>query len=281
MNDPHLALLEFFPSSKDIFKDVAIADGLSIVLKNMEKNECGFTYKYSVDGKVITIQANNPGNDMFSLNPQDNEIIKRLDNAIKSFGCLHDSILPRNLFSIESDFVEKNPSLVKEYNDGDYYNPETEIKLFTNDKSGKSGRARWYIADKNVITSGSEYLNKWKVIVSSANAGGQKRSNQIAIVDNHSAFGRSRVALKTFATEKEAQNFFRYATSEIIRFAFLLTDESLTSLAKKVPDLLDYSDRNGVIDYSDNINTQLYTLFGIDDKNRQHIQKILASKKSD
>lgn len=246
MNDPHLALLEFFPCSKDIFKDVAIADGLSIVLKNMEKKEYGFTYKYSVDGKTITVQANNPGNDMFSLNPQDNEIIKRLDNAIKSFGCLHDSILPRNLFSIESDFVEKNPSLVKEYNDGDYYNPETEIKLFTNDKAGKSGRARWYIADKNVITSGSEYLNKWKVIVSSANAGGQKRSNQIAIVDNHSAFGRSRVALKTFATEKEARNFFKYATSEVIRFAFLLTDESLTSLAKKVPDLLDYTDTNSL-----------------------------------
>ena len=278
MNDPHLALLEFFPCSKDIFKDVAIADGLSIVLKNMEKKECGFTYKYSVDGKVITIQANNPGNDMFSLNPQDNEIIKRLDNAIKSFGCLHDSILPRNLFSIESDFVEKNPSLVKEYNDGDYYNQETEIKLFTNDKAGKSGRARWYIANKNVITSGSEYLNKWKVIVSSANAGGQKRSNQIAIVDNHSAFGRSRVALKTFATEKEAINFFKYATSEIIRFAFLLTDESLTSLAKKVPDLLTYSDENGIIDYNNDINTLLYELFRIDKKNQQHIREILASK---
>lgn len=244
----------------------------------MEKKECGFTYKYSVDGKVITIQANNPGNDMFSLNPQDNEIIKRLDNAIKSFGCLHDSILPRNLFSIESDFVEKNPSLVKEYNDGDYYNPETEIKFFTNDKAGKSGRARWYIANKNVITSGSEYLNKWKVIVSSANAGGQKRSNQIAIVDNHSAFGRSRVALKTFATEKEAINFFKYATSEIIRFAFLLTDESLTSLAKKVPDLLTYSDENGIIDYNNDINTLLYELFRIDKKNQQHIREILASK---
>lgn len=272
MNDPHLALLEFFPCSKDIFKDVAIADGLSIVLKNMEKKEYGFTYKYSVDGKTITVQANNPGNDMFSLNPQDNEIIKRLDNAIKSFGCLHDSILPRNLFSIESDFVEKNPSLVKEYNDGDYYNPETEIKLFTNDKAGKSGRARWYIADKNVITSGSEYLNKWKVIVSSANAGGQKRSNQIAIVDNHSAFGRSRVALKTFATEKEARNFFKYATSEVIRFAFLLTDESLTSLAKKVPDLLDYTDTNSLIDYDKDINTQLYKLLGIDENGQKYIQ---------
>ena len=279
MNDPHLALLEFFPCSKDIFKDVAIADGLSIVLKNMEKNECGFTYKYSVGGKTITIQANNPGNDMFSLNPQNNEIIKRLDNAIKSFGCLHDSILPRNLFSIESDFVEKNPSLVKEFNDGDYYNPETEIKLFTNDKAGKSGRARWYIADKNVITSGSEYLNKWKVIVSSANAGGQKRSNQIAIVDNHSAFGRSRVALKTFATEKEAINFFKYATSEIIRFAFLLTDESLTSLAKKVPDLLDYSDENGIIDYNRDVNAMLYRLFDINETSQQYIQEILALKK--
>ena len=278
MNDLHLALLEFFPCSKDIFKDVAIADGLSIVLKNMEKNECGFTYKYSVGGKTITIQANNPGNDMFSLNPQDNEIIKKLNKAIKSFECLHDSILPRNLFSIESNFVEKNPSLVKEYNDGDYYNPQTEIKLFTNDKAGKSGRARWYIANKNVITSGSEYLNKWKVIVSSANAGGQKRSNQIAIVDNHSVFGRSRVALKTFATEKEAQNFFKYATSEVIRFAFLLTDESLTSLAKKVPDLLDYSDKNGIIDYNRDVNTQLYYLFGIDEKNQLHIHNVLALK---
>ena len=278
MNDPHLALLEFFPCSKDIFKDVAIADGLSIVLKNMEKKKCGFTYKYSVDGKVITIQANNPGNDMFSLNPQDNEIIKRLDNAIKSFGCLHDSILPRNLFSIESDFVEKNPSLVKEYNDGNYYNPETEIKLFTNDKAGKSGRARWYIADKNVITSGSEYLNKWKVIVSSANAGGQKRSNQIAIVDNHSAFGRSRVALKTFETEKEARNFFRYATSEIIRFAFLLTDESLTSLAKKVPDLLDYSDSNALINFENDIDEQLCNLFHINEKNQLYVRNILFQK---
>lgn len=245
----------------------------------MEKNECGFTYKYSVGGKTITIQANNPGNDMFSLNPQDNEIIKRLDNAIKSFGCLHDSILPRNLFSIESDFVEKNPSLVKEFNDGDYYNPQTEIKLFTNDKAGKSGRAHWYIANKNVIASGSEYLNKWKVIVSSANAGGQKRSNQIAIVDNHSAFGRSRVALKTFATEKEAINFFKYATSEIIRFAFLLTDESLTSLAKKVPDLLDYSDENGIIDYNRDVNAMLYRLFDINETNQQYIQEILALKK--
>ena len=104
------------------------------------------------------------------------------------------------------------------------------------------------------------------------------RSNQIAIVDNHSAFGRSRVALKTFSTEKEAYNFFKYATSEIIRFAFLMTDESLTSLAKKVPDLLDYTDENSFIDYNEDINIQLYKLFGIDYIQQLYIKDVFSSK---
>ena len=278
MNDPHLCLLKFFPDSTDVFKEVGIADGLSIVMKDMQKTDKGFKYIYSKGGKEISIDADNPNDELFSLNPLDNEISNSLKCIIKKFSCLHEAILPRCLFSIESDFVERNPTLVREYNEGDSFNPKTEIKLFTNDKAGKSGRARWYVANKEVVTTGLEYLNRWKVIVSSANAGGQKRSNQIAIVDNHSAFGRSRVALKTFATEQEAKNFFKYATSEIIRFAFLLTDESLTSLAKKVPDLLDYTDANGVIDYNGDVNTQLYALFGIDDKNQQHIREVLASK---
>ena len=278
INDPHLCFLKFFPDSTDVFKEVGIADGLSIVMKDTQKGSGGFKYIYSIHGKDIIVNANNPKEDLFPLNPLDNEIVSCLDTIIARYKCLHDSVLSQKLFSIESDFVERNPTLVREYNDGDYFDPKSEIKLFTNDKAGKSGRARWYIANKEVITTGLEHLNRWKVIVSSANAGGQKRSNQIAIADNHSAFGRSRVALKTLATEQEAKNFFKYATSEIIRFAFLLTDESLTSLAKKVPDLLDYSDANGIIDYNGDVNDQLYKLFGIDDKNQQYIREVLTSK---
>lgn len=278
INDPHLCLLKFFPDSTDVFKEVGIADGLSIVMKDTHKESYGFRYIYSKNGKEIAVNADNPNEDLFPLNPLDNEIVSCLDAIIVKYNSLHESVLSQKLFSIESDFVERNPTLVREYNEGDYFDPELEIKLFTNDKAGKSGRARWYVASKNVITTGLEHLNRWKVIVSSANAGGQKRSNQIAIVDNHSAFGRSRVALKTFATEQEAKNFFKYATSEIIRFAFLLTDESLTSLAKKVPDLLDYSNANGIIDYNGDVNVQLYTLFGINDKNQQHIKEVLTLK---
>lgn len=84
--------------------------------------------------------------------------------------------------------------------------------------------------------------------------------------------------MKTFETEKEARNFFKYATSEIIRFAFLMTDESLTSLAKKVPDLIDYTDNNGLIDYNEDVNAQLYKLFEIDSRNQQYIKEILSSR---
>lgn len=278
INDPHLCLLKFFPDSTDVFKEVGIADGLSIVMKDSHKESNGFKYIYSRNGKEIAVNTDNPKEDLFSLNPLDNEIINLLNCIISKYGRLHDSILPRSLFSIESNFVEQNPALVREYNEGDYFNPESEIKLFTNDKAGKSGRARWYIANKSVIKTGLEYLDKWKVIVSSANAGGQKRSNQIQIVDNHSAFGRSRVALKTFGTEQEAQNFLKYATSEIIRFAFLLTDESLTSLAMKVPDLLNYQDDNGIIDYTGDIDAQLYALLEIDDVNRKYIAHTLMER---
>ena len=279
INDVHMSLLEFFPDSTDIFKEVAIADGISIVLKDSKKINGGFRYVYSKNGIKTEIEVQNPGDALFPLNPLDTIIVNRLDNIISKFDCLHNSVLSQKLFSIESDFVEKNPHLVRIYSPEDLYNPKTEIKLLTNDKSGKAGRARWYIVNKSVITSGIEYLDKWKVIVSSANAGGQKRSNQIAVVDNHSAFGRARVALKTFDTEQEARNFFKYAKSEIIRFAFLLTDESLTSLAKKVPDLLDYTDDNGLIDYSGNVNAQLYDLFGIDKENQSYIKGVVSKKR--
>ena len=278
INDPHLALLKFFPNSQDVFKDVGIADGISIVLKDMQKQSAGFTYVYSAGGREVLLQAENPGESLFTLNPFDALIASRLEQAITKYACLHDSVLPQKLFGIESDFVEKNPTLVRPYKEGEGFDPDTQIKLFTNDQAGSRGRSRWFIVSRSVIQSGLDQLCRWKVIVSSANAGGQKRSNQIEVVDDHSAFGRSRVALKTFATEQEARNFFRYATTDIIRFALLLTDENLTSLAKKVPDLPSYADDNGLVDYSGDVNAQACALFDIDKESQAYIRKVISAK---
>ena len=278
INDKHLSRLCFFPDSTEVFQDVGIADGLSIVFKDYSKSTDGFIYVYSKAGKTIASKVPNPGKVLMALNPTADLISKNIQKAVDGrFDYISKSVLSQKLFSIESNFVELNPSLVRPFTEGDELG-ENEIKLFTNDKAGKAGRAKWFVAQKSVVSTGLEHLDRWKVVVSSANAGGQKRSNQIAILDNRSAFGRSRVALKTFATQQEAENFYVYCQTDFIRYAFLLTDEALTSLGKLVPDLLDYRNENGLIDYSGDVNAQLYALFGIDENQQAIITATLEEQ---
>lgn len=283
INDKHLRLIIFYPDATKIFSQADISDGLSIVVKDMSKSEDTFVYRYCHECSSTEVILTHPGTDLIPLNPLDSSILDLTNDVIKKkgFGYLHDSVLSQKLFSIESDFVERNPDIVREYTEGDLFNAETEIKLFTNDKAGAAGRSKWFIVPRNTIKTGIEYLDKWKVIVSSAHAGGQEnRSNQISIADNFSAFGRARVALKTFETQKEAENFYEYCNTELIRFAFLMTDEALTSFAKQVPDILDYSDDNAFIDFIGDVNEQVYSLFGITDNTlKQHIKEVVKASK--
>jgi len=282
INDCRLERLDFYPDSRDIFTDVAIADGISIVCKNMCKTQAGFKYVYHSQGNIIESEMPNPGDELMPLNPQNSTIISKVSDYVSNnnLNYLHDRILPRNLFGIESDFVENNPDAVKPYETDSSFDSENEIKLFTNDKAGKAGRAKWYIANKSVIAlSQQPYISQWQVVVSSANAGGQKRDNQIEIIDNYSAFGRSRVALATFSTKDEATNFYNFAKTYLIRFLFLMTDEALTSLGKKVPDFGDYSNDNGIIDYTRDINEQLYTIFNLEPAEIEYIEQTIINQR--
>lgn len=282
INDPHLSQVIFYPNSTDIFTGVAIDGGITIVLKDMSKKDNGFEYVYSENGIEQRTHINSPGKRLIMLNPNDEEISIKIEKFVRENNLdyiSNSNTINQKLFRIESDFAEKNPDKVELLTAENKKNIDytQKIKLFTNDKAGKAGRATWFIADKEVITVNKEILNQWKVIVSSANAGGQKRDNQIEILDNHSAFGRSRIALKAFDTRKEAENFFDYANSYIVRYTFLLTDENLTSLGKKVPDFLDYTDDNNFIDYSENIDNQLQKLFGISTTQMEYIKKRVSS----
>lgn len=46
----------------------------------------------------------------------------------------------------------------------------------------------------------------------------------------------------------------------------------------KVPDLLNYQDDNGIIDYTGDIDAQLYALLEIDDVNRKYIAHTLMER---
>lgn len=274
ITSPSLKNVVFFPDANEVFQDVGISDGLSIVVKDQKKQKKGLRYTYIRKGEEPKeVLISHPSEELFPLNPNDwliAEKIKKIVSA-KCFPYLHDSVLSQKLFGIESDFVEQNQSCVRVYEEGGTFDPSNEIKLLANDKAGKAGKSKWYITNRSEIVNGVQYLDKWKVVVSSANAGSQKRNNQLEVLDNFSAFGRSRVALKTFDTKAEAENFKKYCQSELIRFAFLLTDEALSSLAKLVPDIQNYADNNGVIDFAEDINRQLYDLFELSIEEQTYI----------
>ena len=281
INDSALERLELYADSKELFADVDLADGISVVCKNRNKRTLGFTYVYHGKDKTILLKADNPGEELMPLDPRDRAVISKADRFVKRrrLSYLHERVLPRNLFGIESSFLADSPNLVKPYYEDIPLEPE-EIKLFTNDRAGKAGRATWFVTSRDVIpASKQEYISQWQVVVSSANAGGQKRDNQIEIIDDRSAFGRSRVALGTFETEQEAENFFAYANTYLVRFLFLMTDEALTSLGKKVPDLGDYSSLRPLLDFSKSLDNQLYALLGLNDEDIEHIEKTVSERR--
>lgn len=279
INDKKLQEIRFYPNAKEIFPSAAIADGISIVIKKTKKNTDGFQYVYCENGHEQSVHVDNPGENIIPLNPNDIAITTKIETFVNKY-CLqymHDRVLPRSLFGIESDFVSKNAGLVRPFNENDQIDYSKEIKLFTNDKAGKAGRAKWFVVDRSVIVNNPQYISYWKVVVSSANAGGQKRDNQLEIIDNKSAFGRSRVALAVFNTKAEAKNFYQYVKSYIIRYAFLMTDEALTTLALKVPDIQDYSSNNNIIDFSKNIDMQLCELIGLTQNEMNYLKSVVDS----
>lgn len=274
INDIHLSKLIYYPSSKDVFPGVSITDGISIVVKNKLKNSPGFKYEFVSDGKRIRKNLENPGSNLLILHPDDIDIVKNIVMFVKinNLKYLHDSILPQKLFGIESSFVEDNPEKVRPLEDSTI-NQNTEIKLLANDKSGSAGRSKWYITDKNNIPKNEDYIYLWKVTVISANPGGQRRDNQLEIIDNKSAFGRSKVALKAFNTKVEAENFYKYMDSDIIRYSLLLTNEALSSVAKYTPDLINYTNNNKYIEFNKNIDLQLKKLLNLSDEQFLYIQQ--------
>lgn len=264
INNPKLDKIIFYPDANELFGKIEISDGITIVKTDIRKKNEGFDYEYHFGNVKRNLFRKNPGKELLVLDPLEINIAEKIKAFVKenNLSFLHDAIYSRSLFGIESDFIEKNKDKVVSFEEGMEIDYSKKVKLLTNDKSGPGGRTTWFVVDKDVITQNAEYISQWQVVVSSAHPGGQEgRENQISIVDNHSAFGRSRLALKSFMTKTEAENFFKYATCSFIKYTFLLADESLSSLAKYVPDIIDYTNESKILNFScstDELSKQLY-----------------------
>lgn len=273
VNDPHLEKIIYYPDATEVFPNVDITDGVTIVEKSMFKENDSFDFERIKGGTVETVKVTHPGNKLLILDPKLILISQKIQKVVSKneLGYLFDSVYPRTLFGIESNFIEENKKYVTPYRGQKIL--DNELKLFTNDKSGSAGRADWFVVNKSLLTKSHDLVGKYKVVVSSAHPGGQNnRDNQLSILDNKSIFGRSRVALKLFDSQSDAKHFYDYMKSNFIRFTLLLTGEALSSFAKWTPDILDYSE-NSVINWESDIDTQLFDMFNISESEKQLINK--------
>lgn len=281
INDTRLKKLIFHPDATELFTDTEIDDGISIVITNSTKKDNIFEFEYRKNDVIEKLEFESPKEELLVLNPSDIVIVNKIKRFVTKYDLkyLNEGIFSRTLFGIESDFIEKNYIKARPYKTGDKINFENEIKLLTNDKAGSAGRSCWFVVNKDTIKQNNNYIEKWQVVVSSAHGGGQHgRDNQIEIIDNHSAFGRSKVALKSFDTEEEAKNFFKYANSVFVRYAFLMSDEALSSPGMFVPDLTDYTNTNHIIDFEKNIDSQILDLLHISSTEFEYMVSLVGDK---
>ena len=71
-----MSKLYFYPDSKEIFGNaVDLPDGISIVVKDINKNTNGFNYIYSKNNIQQIVFTENPKGELMPLNPKDILII--------------------------------------------------------------------------------------------------------------------------------------------------------------------------------------------------------------
>ena len=72
----------------------------------MLRKKEGFVYAYSKEGKTIEVTMTNPGKILMALDPMAGQISQKIQAVVTNYHLdyIYGSVLPRSLFSIESDF---------------------------------------------------------------------------------------------------------------------------------------------------------------------------------
>jgi len=233
LNSPRLRSIRYFNAREtlELFPGTLVRDGVGIVLTVPE--DLGNNEAFELNGEHI----NRPGSELISVDARITRIIQNLRKDYPR--SIRENILPRSYFGIESSFAELNPDKLVPVCE-DICAPEhmsDPVKLFTNDKSGPTGRSRWFWIERSEIPRGHEEINRWKVITRSGIQGHESKLDFLLAAPG-TAIARSYVVVRSFASESEAQGFMSYLQTD---FAKRLLRESivgrLSALGAFLPDL--------------------------------------------
>ncbi len=192
------------------------------------------------------------------------------------------SIVKKNLFGIESNFVELNPNKVSQ-SKSDWQNP---VLLLANDKSGSSGRTKQFWTDKNMIPRGEKYIGLYKVIMTSAypkqklTLGNpiienvlRRAEELIEILPQNSACGASRLCLYMSEDKQDCERFLKYTQTHFFAGLVIQEPNRRATIGAVIP-LQDFTS-NSDIDWSQSIpeiDQQLYRKYNLDEKEIDFIE---------
>lgn len=280
LNSSFLHKVIHYPDSREVFDDVWVSGGITIVFKNKKLDNSGYwKFQRYENGKSISAMIRTPGESKVSIQPLLNTVIEKM-KELKWQNKLSDTVRTQKFFRISSNTVELNPSEFVLCN-SDFSNKPTEdnrfIRVLTNDKAGKIGKAKWFWTDRKNVRECSE-IDQWKVVISSANLTGENgRTPNAEILPPETAVGRSRIVLNSFETEDEAINFFNYLNTDIIRALMTTTGNYITGFGSNVyvPDSFLNNEKS--IDFSEEFNSldkQLFNLINLTEEEKETVKAI-------
>lgn len=255
--------------------DANLSAGVSIIHRSADKQKSFTFYNRVYSDTTVTVDYSD--NAELCQNPDFYSIKKKLGKNTIS------SVSRPNAFGIESNFVENNPDKVS----SDSSSFDSPVHIFTNDKSGSSGRSKWFYTDRKNITKGSDILDNYKVICPSAYPKQKFSSGRptgrnvhrrlgelIDIIEPNEACGRSRLVMFSSRDKVECDNFVKYTMTMFFASLVLQEPNKSSSFGFVIP-MQDFSG-NSDIDWSapiDDIDKQLFKKYGLSDKDMEFLEQ--------
>lgn len=207
LNDKRIKEIVDYPISSECFPGVEIKGGICYFLWDKEYNgDCTITTVRNEVASIKTRPLLEDNSDIFiRYNEAVNIFRKVTDKLTKPFSDIVSAQKPFGFRTYFEDFLDK----------GD----ESYIKIYANKKVG-------YLARDIIISQNSEWVDKWKILITMAYGAGEDFPHQIInkpfVVAPHSCCTETYLVVGPFDNKEVADNVLSYMKTKLFRFMVLL-----------------------------------------------------------
>lgn len=259
---PQVAAIDYYTeaeSAQQVFDGVEIAGGLSIVLTR-DTPQSSFTLTEMGTGEYVELPHGHT-----HILPIRASLIKTAQHIRKQ----RERLGLQSLFDRQEQMVnelkltgQQIQALNPVETTVDTPVPDKQIMIYANVSGGKGGRSQYYLID---TPPDHTPKSRYTVGIGQSIIENEHRPLRVFQFPPHVYFGRSTVSLARLETQEEAENFQKYAESDFFELCLRL---SLVGRMKTfgvfVPDFVDYTEANPYLDWKQDLDPQLASLFAID-----------------